>query len=39
MPDYVRPDGISNLAAYFPIDAVAPDLGMHLSYWYGHDRC
>ncbi|KAJ7620116.1 hypothetical protein FB45DRAFT_929501 [Roridomyces roridus] len=34
MPDYVRRDGILNLAAYFPSNTVAPDLGpkMYSSY-------
>lgn len=27
MPDYVRRDGVLNIASHFPLNAVVPDLG------------
>jgi hypothetical protein len=27
MPDYVRPDGRENLAGYYPLNVMSPDLG------------
>ena len=30
MPNYVRRDGVLNIASHFPKDAIAPDLGTPL---------
>jgi lysine-specific demethylase 3 len=31
IPDYVRPDGVNNVASFFPTNGISPDLGAYAS--------